>query len=62
MSICPKGRTSKSKRDKRKAQSWKISTPTLVVCSKCGSLMMPHRVCKACGSYNKREVISVAAE
>ena len=27
--------------------------------SKCGALMMPHRVCKACGSYNKREIVSV---
>ena len=32
----PKGRVSKSKRDKRKAQSWKIATPNLVKCSKCG--------------------------
>ena len=24
----PKGRVSKSKRDKRKAQSWKIATPS----------------------------------
>ncbi|MBO4462544.1 MAG: 50S ribosomal protein L32, partial [Lachnospiraceae bacterium] len=22
-----------------------------------GALMMPHRVCKACGSYNKKEII-----
>ncbi|HCI18055.1 MAG TPA: 50S ribosomal protein L32, partial [Lachnospiraceae bacterium] len=22
------------------------------------ALMMPHRVCKACGSYNKKEIIS----
>ncbi|HBC97733.1 MAG TPA: 50S ribosomal protein L32, partial [Clostridium sp.] len=22
-------------------------------------LMMPHRVCKACGSYNKKEIIAV---
>ena len=55
----PKGRVLKSKRDKRKAQSWKIATPGLVACSKCGELMVPHRVCKACGSYNKREVVSV---
>ena len=57
MSICPKGKMSKSKRDKRRAQSWKISSPTLVKCSKCGELMLRHRVCKACGSYNKRTVI-----
>ncbi|MBQ6259036.1 MAG: 50S ribosomal protein L32, partial [Lachnospiraceae bacterium] len=24
----------------------------------CGKLMMPHRVCKNCGSYNKREIIT----
>ena len=48
----PKGRVSK-------AQSWKIATPNLVKCSKCGELMVPHRVCKACGSYNKKVVINV---
>ena len=55
----PKGKVSKSKRDKRKAQSWTIKTPGLVACSKCGELMMPHRVSKACGSYNKKTVIKV---
>ena len=55
----PKGRVSKSKKGNRKAATWKIATPTLVKCSKCGELMMPHRVCKACGAYNKREIISV---
>ncbi|MBS4959847.1 MAG: 50S ribosomal protein L32 [Clostridiales bacterium] len=55
----PKGKVCKSRRDRRKAQSWKIKTPSLVVCSKCGELMMPHRVCKNCGSYNKKEIIKV---
>lgn len=59
MSICPKGRVSKSKRDKRRAQSFKISSPTLVKCSKCNELMLRHRVCKSCGSYNKRTIIEV---
>ena len=36
-----------------------MSPVNLVKCSKCGALMMPHRVCKACGSYNKREIVSV---
>ena len=35
-----------------------MSAPALVRCSKCGKLMMPHRVCKNCGSYNKREIIA----
>ena len=45
MSICPKNKSSKSHRDKR--------------CSKCGALMVPHRVCAKCGSYNKKEIIQV---
>ena len=57
MSICPKNRSSRARRDKRRA-NWKMSAPTLVKCSKCGALMMPHRVCKACGSYNKKEIIA----
>ena len=55
MSICPKNKSSKGRRDKRRA-NWKMSAPTLVKCSKCGELMMPHRVCKNCGSYNKKVV------
>ena len=51
MSICPKNKTSKARRDKRRA-NWKMGAVNLVKCSKCGALMMPHRVCKACGSYN----------
>lgn len=50
MSICPKNKSSKARRDKRRA-NWKMSAPNLVKCSKCGELMMPHRVCKACGAH-----------
>ena len=59
MSICPKNKSSKARRDKRRA-NWKMSAPNLVKCSKCGALMMPHRVCKSCGSYNKKEIVAVA--
>ena len=67
MSICPKnksskarrkGKVSKARRNKRRA-NWKMSAPNLVKCSKCGALMMPHRVCKECGSYNKKEIVKV---
>ena len=53
MSICPKNKSSRSHRDKRRA-NWKMTAPTLVKCSKCGALTMPHRVCRNCGSYNKK--------
>ena len=47
MSICPKNKSSRSHRDKRRA-NWKMTAPT-----------MPHRVCRNCGSYNKKTVIEV---
>ena len=53
MSICPKNKSSKARRDKRRA-NWKMSAMNLVKCSKCGALMMPHRVCKACGYYGRK--------
>jgi len=56
MAICPKQKSSKARRDKRRA-NWKMSVPNLVKCSKCGELMISHRVCKNCGSYNKKEII-----
>ena len=59
VSICPKNKSSKGRRDRRRA-NWKMTVPGLVKCSKCGALMMPHRVCKACGSYNKKEIIAQA--
>ena len=46
MSICPKNKTSKARRDKRRA-NWKMGADNLVKCSKGGDLMMPPRVCKA---------------
>lgn len=58
MSICPKNKSSKARRDKRRA-NWKMSSVNLIKCPKCGELMMPHRVCKACGTYNKKEIIKV---
>ncbi len=54
----PKRKVSKARRNSRRA-NWKLTAPNLVDCPKCGELMMSHRVCKACGSYNGKEVISV---
>ncbi len=58
MSICPKGKKSKSKRNKRRAQSWKISMPNLADCPKCGKPVVAHRACRSCGHYNKRSVVA----
>jgi len=58
MSICPKNKISKARRNKRRA-NWKMTSPSLVKCSNCGALMMPHRACKSCGYYSQKEIVSV---
>ena len=54
----PKRKTSKSRRDKRRSSVWKLDVPAFSKCSNCGELTIPHRVCKNCGSYNKKEIIA----
>ena len=53
----PKSKVSKARRDKRRSSHWKLTAPELIKCPKCGELYVPHRVCKACGTYNGREVL-----
>ena len=55
--IAPKGKISKARRNSRKA-NWKISTPSISECPHCHELKANHRVCKNCGSYNKKEIIA----
>ena len=54
----PKRKTSKARRDKRRAH-WKVSMPGMTECPQCGTMKLSHRVCKECGYYNKKQVISV---
>ena len=57
----PKRKVSKARRDKRRSSHWKLSTPNLVACPKCGELRMPHRACRNCGTYNNRIVLRTEA-
>ena len=52
----PKRKTSKSRRDKRRA-NWKLAVPGMVKCPNCNEYKLPHRVCKDCGHYKGKEVI-----
>lgn len=52
----PKRKTSKARRDKRRA-NWKLTLPGMVKCPKCQEFKLPHRVCKACGYYDGKEVL-----
>lgn len=54
----PKKKTSKSRRDKRRA-NWKLSLPGLTECPRCGELKLSHRICKHCGYYNNKQVVEI---
>jgi large subunit ribosomal protein L32 len=51
----PKRKTSKSRRDKRRAQH-RIEAPRLSLCPTCHQPKQSHRMCPNCKTYNGREV------
>ena len=53
----PKRKTTPSKRNMRRSHDALKST-AYEECANCGELKHPHHVCKACGNYNGREVVS----
>ncbi|MEK7559188.1 MAG: 50S ribosomal protein L32 [Patescibacteria group bacterium] len=55
----PKKRHSRQRQGKRRhAISLGISLG--VTCANCGTLNMPHTVCKKCGQYNGRQVVTIS--
>jgi len=57
----PKRKTSKSRKNKRRSNVWKLSIPHLATCPKCGQYKLPHKVCLECGFYKGREVLKIEA-
>lgn len=57
----PKRRTSKMKKRLRRA-SHSRPLPTVNVCSECGEPTQPHRVCKSCGQYAGRQVLTLSVD
>ncbi len=55
----PKSKTSRQRRNKRRSSVWKLEAPNLIKCQSCGAYRLPHRVCRACGKYNGRDVIEI---
>ncbi|MCK9172206.1 50S ribosomal protein L32 [Desulfuromonas thiophila] len=55
----PKGKTSKAKRDSRRAHD-ALSAPGLSVCPQCDEPTQPHRACASCGFYKGRDVLGNA--
>ena len=56
----PKKRTSKMRRDRRRAANSKMAVPNVINCPKCREPILPHTVCKNCGTYKKRVAVAVA--
>ena len=54
----PKSKQSEQRTNTRYA-NFKAAAPTLVECPHCHELKMPHTVCKKCGYYDGKEVVTV---
>ena len=55
----PKKKTSKARRDSRRA-NWKLENPTLAKCPQSGEMNLAHHVCKNCGSYKGETIVAKA--
>ncbi|MCL2748187.1 MAG: 50S ribosomal protein L32 [Oscillospiraceae bacterium] len=58
----PKSKISKQRKHLRRSAHWKLETPVLTPCPKCGELKLSHRVCRACGTYNGRDVLRLEVD
>ncbi|KAB3531424.1 50S ribosomal protein L32 [Alkaliphilus serpentinus] len=54
----PKRRTSKSKKNMRRAANSKYVAVGYVKCPQCHEPKLPHRVCGECGYYRNKEVVA----
>jgi large subunit ribosomal protein L32 len=57
----PKRKLSKGRRDRRRAHDALVAV-SLVACSNCGEMRLPHTVCPSCGYYQGREVLEIGKE
>ena len=51
----PKKKTSKSKKNMRRAHDH-VAVPNVIYCE-CGEATLPHRACAKCGTYRGRQVM-----
>lgn len=57
----PKNKTSKARRDKRRAHH-ALAMPALARCSQCSEMHLAHRACPNCGYYKGRLVLELEEE
>jgi large subunit ribosomal protein L32 len=58
MAPLPKRKTAKARKGKRRSHLARVE-PSLVDCPQCHNPKLPHQVCKVCGSYAGKEVITI---
>ena len=58
----PKKKVSSARRDKRRTAKERLEVPGMVKCPKCGEFVLSHRVCKTCGYYGGKAVLTVGEE
>jgi large subunit ribosomal protein L32 len=56
----PKRKHTRSRRDSRRAQNWKLDAMSASVCEnkECGRKRPPHSVCPHCGWYNGKIAVA----
>lgn len=54
----PKRKTSKARRDKRRASNIKMTLPGLSTCPQCHEAKLAHRVCPTCNYYDGKAVVA----
>jgi large subunit ribosomal protein L32 len=57
----PKRKTSKARRDKRRANHG-VAIPALARCTQCNEMHLAHRACPNCGYYKGRLVLELEEE
>jgi len=57
----PKKRHTKSRRNRRRSHQ-ALDKTNLIPCPKCKEMILPHRYCPFCGTYNGKEVVDVMAK
>ena len=54
----PKRKTSKQRKNKRRASSYRLNKAKVVECPNCHEMKLPHRVCPSCGHYAGKEIVA----
>jgi large subunit ribosomal protein L32 len=55
----PKKRTSKSRKNMRRAHDGIKFTEAVEICDNCGEPRLRHRVCESCGQYRGKQVLDL---